>query len=113
VRDTKTDIARPAKPARATVSKSWNKQVADQLGKEAEVDPSNGNSIKSVFRTTKIDAVRRGVKGADIIHDIMVDAKRMGRIVYESKETSRIGATVLFRKRNVTRRNMTHPTLSS
>lgn len=68
------------------LSRKLDKQVADQLGKEAEVDLFV--ELSRAFPTDRIDPVRRGVKGADIVHDIMVDSKRVGRIVYESKNVS-------------------------
>jgi hypothetical protein len=68
------------------LSRKLDKQVADQLGKEAEVDLLA--ELNKAFPNDKIDPVRRGVKGADIIHDIMIDAKKVGRIVYESKNVS-------------------------
>jgi hypothetical protein len=68
------------------LSRKLDKQVADQLGKEAELDLLG--ELNRTFPTDHIEPVRRGVKGADIIHDIMVDSKRVGRIVYESKNVS-------------------------
>jgi hypothetical protein len=68
------------------LSRKLDKQVADQLGKEAEVDLLL--ELNKAFPCDRIEPVRRGVKGADIIHDIMVDAKRVGRIIYESKNVS-------------------------
>lgn len=68
------------------LSRKLNKQIADQLGKEAEVDLLV--ELNKAFPTDDIDPVRRGVKGADIIHDILVDSKCIGRIVYESKNVS-------------------------
>ena len=44
--------------------------------------------LNKAFQTDRINPVRRGVKGADIIHDIIEDGKRLGRIVYESKNVS-------------------------
>lgn len=68
------------------LSRKLDKQVADQLGKEAEVDLLV--ELTRAFPTDRIDPIRRGIKGADIVHDIMVDSKRLGRIVYESKNVS-------------------------
>jgi hypothetical protein len=68
------------------LSRKLDKQVADQLGAEAQIDLLV--ELNKAFPTDNIDPVRRGVKGADIIHDIMVDAKRIGRIVHESKNVS-------------------------
>lgn len=68
------------------LSRKLDKQVADQLGKEAEIDLLT--ELNKAFQTDRINPVRRGVKGADIIHDIIEDGKRLGRIVYESKNVS-------------------------
>lgn len=68
------------------LSRKLDKQVADQLGKEAEIDLLT--ELNKTFQGDRIDPIRRGVKGADIIHDIMEDGKRLGRIVYESKNVS-------------------------
>jgi hypothetical protein len=68
------------------LSRKLDKQGADQLGKEAETDLLL--ELSKAFQADRIDPIRRGVKGADIIHDIMEDGKRLGRIVYESKNVS-------------------------
>ena len=68
------------------LSRKLDKQGADQLGKEAETDLLL--ELSKTFQGDRIDPIRRGVKGADIIHDIMEDGKRLGRIVYESKNVS-------------------------
>jgi chromosome segregation ATPase len=68
------------------LSRKLDKQGADQLGKEAETDLLI--ELNKTFQGDRIDPVRRGVKGADIVHDIMEDGKRLGRIVYESKNVS-------------------------
>jgi hypothetical protein len=68
------------------LSRKLDKQAADQLGKEAEIDLLA--ELTKAFPTDRIEPVRRGVKGADIVHDILVDSKRIGRIVYESKNVS-------------------------
>jgi hypothetical protein len=68
------------------LSRKLDKQTADQLGKEAEVDLLS--ELMKAFPGDAIEPVRRGKKGADIVHTIIVDAKRVGRIVYESKNVS-------------------------
>jgi len=60
--------------------------VADQIGKEAEIDLLA--ELQRSFLGDRIEPVRRGVKGADIVHDIVVDSKRIGGIVYESKNVA-------------------------
>lgn len=68
------------------MSRKLDKQMADQLGKEAEVDLLL--ELRRAFPLDSIDPVRRGQKGADIIHEIVVETKRVGRIVYESKNVA-------------------------
>jgi DNA repair exonuclease SbcCD ATPase subunit len=68
------------------LSRKLDNQIADQLGKEAEVDLLL--ELRRAFPFDSIDPVRRGQKGADIIHEIIVETKRVGRIVYESKNVS-------------------------
>jgi hypothetical protein len=68
------------------LSRKLDKQAADQLGKEAELDLLV--ELTKAFPADRVEPVRRGVKGADIVHDVMVDAKRVGRIIYESKNVA-------------------------
>jgi hypothetical protein len=68
------------------LSRRLDKQAADQLGREAETDLLT--ELRRAFTGDNINPVKRGQKGADIVHDIIVDTKRIGRIVYESKNVS-------------------------
>ena len=68
------------------LSRKLDKQVADQLGKEAEIDLLL--ELRRAFPTDQIEPVARGKKGADIIHEICVESKLIGRIVYESKNVA-------------------------
>jgi hypothetical protein len=70
------------------LSRKLEKQSGEQLGTEAEVDLLA--ELRGAFKEKgdRIDPIGRGKKGADIIHDIMEDSKRIGRIVYESKNVS-------------------------
>ena len=68
------------------MSRKLDKQQADLLGKEAEIDLLA--ELNRAFPGDRITPVRRGVKGADIVHDIVEDSRRVGRIVYESKNVS-------------------------
>jgi hypothetical protein len=65
------------------LSRKLEKQSSDQLGAEAHFDLET--ELASVFKTDKIQPVRRGKRGADIVHHVMDGAKCIGRIVYESK----------------------------
>jgi hypothetical protein len=68
------------------LSRKLEKQSAEQLGAEAEVDLLA--QLKSAFPEDRIEPIRRGAKGADIVHDVMEESKRLGRIVWESKNVS-------------------------
>jgi hypothetical protein len=68
------------------LSRKLEKQSAEELGAEAEVDLLA--QLKSAFLEDRIEPIRRGAKGADIIHDVMEESKRLGRIVWESKNVS-------------------------
>jgi hypothetical protein len=68
------------------LSRKLEKQSAEQLGAEAELDLLS--ELRSAFPGDDIKPIRRGAKGADIIHDVVEESKRVGRIVWESKNTS-------------------------
>jgi hypothetical protein len=58
-------------------------QTANQLGDGAEIDLYE--SLRESFDEDRIQRVRKGENGADIIHDVMYKGKRCGRIVIDSK----------------------------
>jgi hypothetical protein len=62
------------------------KLTSDQLGDQAEVNLHA--ELRAEFPGDNIEQVRHGAKGADIIHDVMDGNKKMGRIIYESKNVS-------------------------
>lgn len=68
------------------LSRKMEKQSGEQLGAEAELDLFT--ELRHAFPDDKIERIGRGVKGADIVHQIMDGTKIAGRIVYESKNTS-------------------------
>ncbi len=68
------------------LSRKLEKQSAEQLGAEGEVDLLS--QLRTAFPGDRIEPIRRGAKGADIIHDVMDESKRLGRIVWESKNVS-------------------------
>lgn len=70
------------------LSRKLEKQGAEQLGKEAEIDLLG--ALNEAFRQydDQITRVAPGVKGADIIHKIVEDGEQLGCIVYESKNHS-------------------------
>lgn len=63
-----------------------DKLTSDQLGNQAEVNLYA--ELRAEFPGDNIEQVRHGAKGADIIHDVMDGNKKMGRIIYESKNVS-------------------------
>jgi hypothetical protein len=56
---------------------------ADELGEGAELDLFE--ELKAAFEGDRIVRVKKGVSGADVIHDLMHNGKVCGRIVYDSK----------------------------
>lgn len=70
------------------LSRKLEKQSGEQLGTEAEVDLLA--ELRGAFKEKgdRIEPIGKGKKGADIIHDVMEDSRRIGRIVYESKNVS-------------------------
>jgi len=68
------------------LSRKLEKQSGDQLGAEAELDLFT--ELRHAFPSDKIERIGRGVKGADIVQQIMDGTTVAGRIVYESKNTS-------------------------
>lgn len=68
------------------LSRKLEKQSGEQLGAEAELDLFT--ELRHVFPNDKIERIGRGVKGADIVHEVMDGTKVVGRIIYESKNTS-------------------------
>ncbi len=67
----------------AELSRKLDNQTSQQLGEQAELDLLA--ELKAAFPEDHIEAVGHGTKGADIIHDVMDGPKKLGRIVYESK----------------------------
>lgn len=68
------------------LSRKLEKQSGEQLGAEAELDLFT--ELKHEFSKDRIERIGRGVKGADIVHEVMDGTKVVGRIIYESKNTS-------------------------
>lgn len=68
------------------LSRRLEKQSGEQLGAEAELDLFT--DLRHAFPNDRFERVGRGVKGADIVHQVMDGTKVAGRIVYESKNTS-------------------------
>jgi hypothetical protein len=68
------------------VCRKLEKQTSEQLGDQAEVNLFA--ELRAEFPGDHIEQVRHGAKGADIIHDVMDGSKKLGRIIYESKNVS-------------------------
>jgi hypothetical protein len=67
------------------LSRKLEKQTGEQLGNEAELDLYT--ALTQAFPGDKIDRIGRGIKGADIVQQVMDGTKVAGRIIYESKNT--------------------------
>lgn len=67
------------------LSRKLEKQSGEQLGAEAEVDLFT--ELKYAFPEDRVERIGRGVKGADIVHEVREGTKVVGRIIYESKNT--------------------------
>ena len=69
------------------LSRKLEKQTSEQRGEEAELDLFT--ELRQIFQPLgdKIERIGRGIRGADIVHDVMDGTKLAGRIIYESKDT--------------------------
>ncbi len=68
------------------LSRKLEKQSGEQHGSEAELDLFT--NLRHAFPHDRIQRITRGVKGADILHEIVEGTKVVGRVVYESKNTT-------------------------
>ena len=68
------------------LSRKLDNQSGEQLGSEAERDLLV--QLHNAFRRDEIKRIGRGVRGADILHIVRHEGRTVGRIVYESKNTS-------------------------
>lgn len=69
-----------------SLSLKLERQTSEQIGEMGEADVYA--ALKSSFPTDDIQRVGKAVRGADILHRIIVDGKEVGRIVYECKNVS-------------------------
>jgi hypothetical protein len=67
------------------MSRKLDRLTGEQLGSEAERDLLV--ELQNAFRDDYIRRIGRGVRGADIVHEVRDKGKTVGRIVYESKNT--------------------------
>lgn len=68
------------------LNRQLEKKSGEQFGEEGELDLYT--ELVREFSFDKIERIGRGVKGADILHTVMVGQKVAGHIVYESKNVS-------------------------
>src|SRR6185437_536602 len=68
------------------LSRKLEAQSGEELGEDGERDLAV--LLRQAFLGDRIERIKKGVKGADIIHCVMEGAKQCGRIVYESKNVS-------------------------
>jgi hypothetical protein len=69
------------------VTRQLQNKSADELGEGAELDLFE--LLKAEFPGDKITRYAKGTPGADTLHEIYQNGKLCGRIVYESKNSSR------------------------
>lgn len=65
------------------LQRQLEQKTADELGEGAEIDLLD--LLKGEFKGDHIQHVGKGKSGADIIHDVMLNGKVCGRIIYDSK----------------------------
>ena len=68
------------------LSRKLESQSGEELGEEGERDLVV--LLRQAFQGDRIERIGRGVKGADIVHQIMDGTKLCGTIIYESKNVS-------------------------
>jgi hypothetical protein len=71
------------------MSRKLDQQTGEQLGSEAERDLLL--ELRNAFRDDDVRRIGRGIRGADILHEVKDKGKIVGRIVYESKNTGEWG----------------------
>lgn len=68
------------------LSRKLDAQSGDELGEEGERDLTV--LLRQSFPGDRVERIRKGVKGADVVHSVMNGATLCGRIIYESKNVS-------------------------
>ena len=68
------------------LSRKLEAQNGEELGEDGERDLAV--LLRQAFPGDRIERIKKGVKGADIIHHVLEGTKQCGRIVYESKNVS-------------------------
>jgi hypothetical protein len=68
------------------LSLKLERQTSEQMGDMAEADAFA--ALRSAFPRDDIQRVSRGMRGADIVHLVIVEGTAVGRIIYECKNVS-------------------------
>ena len=69
------------------VTRRLEKKTAEELGEGAEINLFE--TLKAEFDSDRIERIGKGESGADIIHTVMHNDRECGRIIYDSKNTSK------------------------
>lgn len=69
------------------MQRQLHKRTADEHGEGAELELYE--VLKAAFDDDKIRRVQKGTAGADIVHEVMLNGKLCGKIVYDSKNRNR------------------------
>ncbi|MDX2309172.1 MAG: DUF2130 domain-containing protein [Hyphomicrobium sp.] len=70
----------------AELQRQLESKTAQEIGEPAEADLYD--LLKSAFPEDRITRVEKGAAGADVIHDVYLNGRMAGRIVYDSKNRS-------------------------
>jgi hypothetical protein len=68
------------------LSLKLERQTSEQMGEMTEADALA--ALRRAFPHDDIQRIERGLRGADILHKVIVDGGEVGRIVYECKNAS-------------------------
>jgi hypothetical protein len=69
------------------MQRQLQKRTADEHGEGAELELYE--VLKGAFEDDKIRRVQKGTPGADIVHEVILNGKLCGKIVYDSKNRNR------------------------
>jgi hypothetical protein len=69
-----------------TLSRKLEKQTGEQRGEEGELDLYT--QLRQAFPGDRIGRIGKGIKGADIVQEVMDGTDISGRIIYESKNVA-------------------------
>ncbi len=69
-----------------SLSRKLENRTGQELGEEGELDLFQ--ALRQTFAADHIHRIGKGVKGGDILHEVIEGSKVAGRIVYESKNVA-------------------------